>query len=47
MFYKVKILKDKTGYESRDNRDDGEVKFEEVPSWYLRNFGGYFYCVYD
>ena len=44
MFYKVKVLKNKNGYELRDSKEE---KFEEVPSWYLQNLGGDFYCVYD
>ena len=43
MFYKVKVLKDNKGYESRDGKEE---KIELVPSWYLQNIGGDFYCIY-
>ena len=44
MFYRVKVLKNKNGYELRDSKED---IFREVPSWYLQNLGGDFYVVYD
>lgn len=47
MFYKVKVLKNKKGYELRDVKSDDEIIYEEVPSWYLQNLGGDFYCFYD
>jgi len=47
MYYKVKVLKNKNGYELRDIKSDDEIIYEEVPSWYLPNIGGDFYCVYD
>lgn len=47
MFYKVKVLKNKNGYELRDIKNDNEIIYQEVPSWYLQNLGGDFFCVYD
>ena len=44
MYYRVKVLKDKSGYELRDSKEE---RFREVPSWYLQNLGGDFYIVYD
>jgi len=43
MYYKVKVLKNKNGYELRDSKEE---IFEEVPSWYIQDLGGDFYCVY-
>ena len=47
MFYKVKILKNNKGYELRNIKNNTEILYEEVPSWYLQKLGGDFFCVYD
>lgn len=45
LFYKVQILKDRTGGELRNNNLKNE--FENIPSWYLQDLGGDFFVVYD
>lgn len=47
MYYKVKVLKNKNGYELRDIKISDQTIYKEVPSWYLQDLGGDFYCVYD
>lgn len=47
MFYKVKVFKDNNGYELRSLKEGEEIRFENIPSWYLQKISNDLYFIYD